>query len=121
MTLDEILNVLAITQPRTDGGHDEVLRAAQTLAEAGGFVVAVVGACDPEETARVASLRQAGTTGLALVLDATTFGPAPDADEAGPHTDTLRLAGWRAITVRRDDEIGPVWDRLTAAVVGGGR
>lgn len=121
MTLDEILNVLAVTQPREDGGQDEVLRAAQTLTEAGGFVVAVVGACDPEVTERAASLRQAGTTGLALVLEAASFGPAPHADEAGPHADTLRLAGWRAITVRRGDELGAVWDRLTTAVVGGGR
>lgn len=121
MTLDEILDVLSVTQPRADDGQDEVLRAAQTLTEAGGFVVAVVGASDPEVTARVASLRQAGTTGLALVLDARSFGPAPGADEAGPHTDTLRLAGWRAVTVRRDDELEAAWDRITAAVVGGGR
>lgn len=120
MPIDEVLDTLAVTQPRADTGEDDVLRAAQALTEAGGFVVAVVGPSDPEVTARVASLRQVGTTGLALVLDAASFGPAPDADDVGSHVDVLRLAGWRAVPVRQGDEISRTWDVLTTVTVGAG-
>lgn len=130
LQIDDILDELAVTTLRDDSGEDVLLRAAQTLAAAGGFVVALVGPRDREVTARVASLRQPGTTGLALVLDSRTFGPVPTRpgapagpgpDEVGPHVDTLRLSGWRAIPVERDDDIPHSWAVLTAATVGGSR
>jgi len=68
----------------------------------------------------VASLRQPGTTGLALVLDARSFGPTA-ADDVEPHVDALRLAGWRAVPVDRDEDVAHVWAMLTAANVGGSR
>ncbi|GAB2749828.1 DUF58 domain-containing protein [Terrabacter koreensis] len=120
MTADEVLDVLATTAPRDDTGEDEILRAAQSLAAAGGFLVALTGAHGRDVTSRVASLRQPGTTGLALVLDAHSFG-ATEADEAEPHVDALRLAGWRAVPVKRDDDVAHVWAVLTAATVGGSR
>ncbi len=120
MTPDEILDVLAVTAPRDDTGEDEILRAGQALAAAGGFLVAIVGPSGRDITSRLASLRQPGTSGLALVLDARSFG-ASDAEEAAPHVDSLRLAGWRAVAVRRDEEVAHVWAVLTAATVGGSR
>ncbi|WP_347350435.1 DUF58 domain-containing protein [Intrasporangium sp.] len=117
----EILDVLAVTQPRAETGADDVLRAAQSLTDSGGFVVAVLGPCDPEVTARVASLRQVGTTGLAMVLDSAGFGPAPDVDDVTSHVDVLRLAGWRAVPVARGEDIGRTWDRLTTVAAGAGR
>ena len=74
MTPDEILDVLAVATLRDDTGEDEILRAGQALAAAGGFLVAIVGPSGRDVTSRVASLRQPGTTGLALVLDARSFG-----------------------------------------------
>jgi uncharacterized protein (DUF58 family) len=120
MTVDEILDVLAVTTMRDDTGEDEILRAAQALAAAGGFLVAIVGPSGRDVTSRVASLRQPGTTGLALVLDARGFG-STDAEEAEPHVDALRLAGWRAVVVRRDEDVAHAWAVLTAATVGGSR
>ena len=120
MTVDEILDVLAVTTMRDDTGEDEILRAAQALASTGGFVLAIVGPHDRDVTSRVASLRRPGTTGLAFVLDSRSFGPS-EADEAEPHVDALRLAGWRAVSVVRDADIGHAWAVLTAATVGGGR
>jgi uncharacterized protein (DUF58 family) len=120
MTPDEILDVLAVATPRDDAGDDEILRAGQALASAGGFLVAIVGPFGRDITSRVASLRQPGTTGLALVLDARSFGET-QAEEAEPHVDTLRLAGWRAVAVRRDEDVAYVWAVLTAATVGGSR
>lgn len=121
MGADEVLDALAVTQLQSDTGGDPILRAAQSLCEAGGFVVAIIGAHDAEVTARIASLRQPGVTGLALVLDAPTFGSAPDADAADLHADALRLAGWRAVAVSREDSIQRIWAILTAATVGGSR
>ena len=120
MTVDEILDVLAVASMRDDTGEDEILRAAQALAAAGGFLVAIAGPSGRDVTSRVASLRQPGTTGLALVLDARSFGPT-DAEEAEPHVDTLRLAGWRAVAVHRDEDVAHAWAVLTAATVGGSR
>jgi uncharacterized protein (DUF58 family) len=120
MTVDEILDVLAVTQLRDDSGEDEILRAAQALAAAGGLVVAIIGPHDPVVTSRVASLRQPGTTGLALVVDARSFGPS-DAEDAGGHVDALRLAGWRAAGAGRADDIAHAWAVLTAATVAGSR
>ncbi len=129
MQLDDILDVLAVTTLRTESTDDLLLRAAQGLAAAGGFVVAIVGPRGHEVTARLTSLRQPGTTGLALVLDSRSFGPVPGTspagatgpDEVGPHVDALRLAGWRAIPVERDDDIPHTWAVLTTATVGGSR
>ncbi|MER7074095.1 DUF58 domain-containing protein [Terrabacter sp. NPDC000476] len=120
MTPDEILDVLAVAGTRDDTGEDEILRAGQTLAAAGGFLVTIVGPHDRDVTSRVASLRQPGTTGLALVLDARSFGTS-DAEEVEPHVDALRLSGWRAVAVHRDDEVARAWAVLTAATVGGSR
>ncbi|MEO7130156.1 MAG: DUF58 domain-containing protein [Dermatophilaceae bacterium] len=116
----ELLDVLAVASLQ-ESADDEILRAAQTLCEAGGFVIALLGPHDAEVTARVASLRQPGTTGLAMVLDAATFGPAPETDDAQAHVDALRLAGWRAVRVARDDGIQQSWSMLTATAVRGFR
>jgi uncharacterized protein (DUF58 family) len=120
MTVDEILDVLAVTTMREDTGQDEILRGAQALASAGGFVLAIVGPFDRDVTSRVASLRQPGTTGLAFVVDSQSFGPT-EADPVEAHVDALRLAGWRAVPVVRDEDVGHAWAVLTAATVGGSR
>ncbi|MEO7448828.1 MAG: DUF58 domain-containing protein [Humibacillus sp.] len=120
MTADEILDVLAVTRLRDDTGEDEILRAAQSLASAGGLVVGIVGALDHDVTMRLASLRQPGTTGIALVMDSRTFGDS-SAEPTEHHVDALRLAGWRAVAVRRDDDVAQAWAAITAATVGGSR
>jgi len=120
MTADEILDVLAVATTRDDTGENEILRAGQALAAAGGFLVVIVGPSGRDVTSRIASLRQPGTTGLALVLDARSFGPS-HAEEAEPHVDALRLSGWRAIAVHRDEDVAHAWAVLTAATVGGDR
>jgi uncharacterized protein (DUF58 family) len=120
MTADEILDVLAVTRLRDDTGEDEILRAAQALAASGGLVVGIVGALDPDVTLRLASLRQPGTTGIALVMDSRTFGDSA-AQAASDHVEALRLAGWRTVAVRRGDDVAQAWAAITAATVGGNR
>lgn len=121
LPIDEILDVLAVTTQRDDTGNDEILRTTQTLASGGGLVVAVVGPTDREVTGRVASLRQPGTSALALVLEAASFGEAPGAEPSEGHVDLLRLAGWRAIGVSRGGSVAESWAMLTASSVGAGR
>ena len=131
LQIDEILDVLATTALRPKSTDDLLLRAAQGLAATGGFVVAIVGPRGHEVTGRLASLRQPGTTGLALVLDSRAFGQTPATSDGGaaarrpgrgqPHVDALRLAGWRAIAVGRDEDVPHAWAVLTAATVGGMR
>ena len=120
MTTDEILDVLAITEQRPRTSKDELLTSAQALAAMGGFVVAIVGPYDLEVTSRIASLRHAGTSGLAFVLDARAFGSST-ADDVEKHVDALRLAGWRAVPVGPDETVAHAWAVLNAAAVGGGR
>ncbi|EWT03206.1 membrane protein [Intrasporangium oryzae NRRL B-24470] len=121
MSAGEILDVLAVTGQDSSIGIDEILRASQAIASSGGFVVALLGPSDRKVTDRVASLRQPGTTGLALVVDALAFGDAPHADEVEPHVEALRYAGWRALAVGRETAIPQAWGALTAATVGGSR
>ena len=121
LSVTEILDVLAVAAPLADSGSDDILRAAQTLAGGGGLVVAVVGPTDPQATGRVASLRQPGTSALAFVLDAASFGDAPGADDVSGHLDTLRASGWRTVAVRRDDSVSQAWSVLTASTVGASR
>ncbi|HET7398537.1 MAG TPA: DUF58 domain-containing protein [Intrasporangium sp.] len=121
MDAEQILDVLSVTSTGPDSGEDRILHAAQALSAAGGFVVAVLGARDPRVTARVATLRQPGITGLAFVLDAHSFGDAPLADAVSGHVDVLRLAGWRVVPVHRGDDVPWAWGTLTAATVGGNR
>ena len=47
-------------------------------------------------------------------MAAAPLGP----DEVEPHVDALRLAGWRAIAVGRDEDVPRAWAVLTAATVG---
>jgi len=129
LQIHEILDVLAVTQPRPQATDDLMLREAQGLAAAGGFVVAVVGPRGHEVTGRLASLRQPGTSGLALVLDSRSFGQTQDGagggalgpDQVSQHVEALRLAGWRAIAVNRDHTVPHAWAVLTAGTVGGTR
>ena len=120
MTPDEILDVLAVTTPRDDTGEDEILRAAQALAAAGGLLVAIVGPRDgtspPGSRACASPGRRGWPSSSTPAASATT-----PAEEAEPHVDALRLAGWRAVAVRRDEDVAHAWAVLTAATVGGSR
>lgn len=120
MTTEQILDVLAETEEEAGSATDHIVSAAHSLAATGGFLVAIIGPRDTEVTARIASLRQPGTTGLTLVLDARDFGPS-EADPVETHADALRVAGWRAVSVGREETVARAWALLNAATVGGGR
>ena len=105
--------------------------AAQGLAATGGFVVAIVGPRGHEvEPARQPAPAGHDRSGPGPELPA--FGQTPATsdgggtrrggpDEVEPHVDALRLAGWRAIAVGRDEDVPHAWAVLTAATVGGMR
>ena len=128
LQIDEILDVLATTALRPKSTDDLLLRAAQGLAATGGFVVAIVGPRGHEVTAgspACASRARPAWPGPGLPCvraDPATPTAAPAGpDEVEPHVDALRLAGWRAIAVGRDEDVPHAWAVLTAATVGGMR
>ncbi len=120
---DAALDLLAEAGTGDDGELDLLVHAAHAPASQGGLVVAVLVDRDEEAVRRVASLRQPGSTGLAVVLDTATFGDRepragaatqePSGD-AGAYAEMLRLAGWHAVTVTAGQRVAPVWQSLTA-------
>lgn len=117
--LDTALEMLAEASTSDDRALDELVRAAGTVAATGGLVVAVLADHDDEAFRRVASLRQSGGTGLAVVLDSASFGDGPGAGGAGHDgearalAELLHLSGWSAVTVRAGGSMASAWAALT--------
>jgi len=113
---DQALDILA--EAATGPGHEleELVRGAHQVTAQGGLVVAVLADRDEEVLRQVASLRQPGSTGLAMVIDTATFAdgrraPSPEAAEA--FAEVLRMAGWSATTVHSGHRVVDVWSALT--------
>ncbi|GAA1905364.1 DUF58 domain-containing protein [Lapillicoccus jejuensis] len=122
---DAALDLLAEARTGGDGELDLLVHAAHVPASQGGLVVAVLADRDEEAVRQVASLRQPGSTGLAVVLDTATFGdrdagsasradPGSPGDDATAYADMLRIAGWHAVTVPAGQRVAGVWQALTA-------
>jgi uncharacterized protein (DUF58 family) len=96
----------------------------------GGLLVAVLGLVDPDELSRLAAVRAAGTTCVAVLLDASSWvSLTPDrraaADAAFDATaHTLLRAGWHVLPARRDTRLPEVWphaaERGAGILLGGG-
>ena len=102
---DDVLAALAVIETDT--------RALNGSSIAGsGLIVAVLGALDPASTRLLMAARRRGTTGIAFVLDTTTWpagrhGPGPLGDPRA--ADGLRAAGWRVVPIRRGDNLAQAW------------
>jgi uncharacterized protein (DUF58 family) len=120
---DRALDILAEADLAPSHSLDELVRAAHPVVASGGLVVALLADQDEEVMRRVASLRQPGGSGLAVVLDTPTFGgfraghgPAGSGgagDAAAAYADLLHTAGWSVATVRDGDRLADVWAALT--------
>ena len=92
--------------------------AAHPVTASGGLVVAVLADRDEESLRQVASLRQPGGSGLAIVLDTATFaGPAPPSSDSRAESmaGLVAAAGWSTVVVRAGTGVGAVWSALTAS------
>ncbi len=115
--LDEALDVLAVAETGRDENLVEVLHAAQPLAGSGGLVLAVLGELDEDAARSVAALRQPGSVGVALVVDAAQFGGRGRGAEPVCAA-VLRTAGWSTVVVGPEDTVPAAWSVATGAGVG---
>lgn len=111
---DEALTLLAEARMGDDHVLDDLVRAGHQVASSGGLVIAVLADRDEEALRQVASLRQPGGTGLAILLDTATFADGRDAGgDAAAHSELLHLAGWSAVPVSAGDAPATAWAALT--------
>jgi uncharacterized protein (DUF58 family) len=126
---DHALDILAEAETGPESELSELVRASHPVTATGGLVVAVVADRDEEALRQVASLRQPGGSGLAVVLDTATFA---DGARGGPRTsrasngvrretsasaraygELLHTAGWSVAVAAQGDPISDVWSALT--------
>ncbi len=109
------LDVLADARLGSVLGLAEATRAAQTLAAAGGLLVAVLADADGAAVQRVAGIRAPGSTAVALLLDPSRFGEGRGrtAPPTGAGLDTLRGAGWSTTVVGADTSVEAAWSAVS--------
>lgn len=111
--LDEALDVLALAETGRDELFQELTGAAQPLASSGGMVVAVTGDMDEHTARSLAALRQPGSVGLAMLLDAAAFaGHRGDRNEPVCQS-LLRVGGWNTAQCGPEETPPAVWASLT--------
>jgi uncharacterized protein (DUF58 family) len=132
---DHALDVLAEAETGPEIELAELVRAAHPVTASGGLVVAILADRDEETLRQVASLRQPGGSGLAIVLDTASFAdgsgnprtasrssrssrtPVPEtrsvAASATAYGELLHTAGWSVAVAARGDAIPEVWSALT--------
>lgn len=111
------LDTLAVASLGASHQLEELVHAAHQVTASGGLVVAVVADRDEEALRHVASLRQPGSRGLALVLDTSSFGSAQgprSSSRAETFAELLHTAGWSATVVQAGTRVADVWSDLTA-------
>jgi uncharacterized protein (DUF58 family) len=122
---DRALDVLAEADTAPPHSLDEMVRAAHPVVASGGLVVALVADLDEEALRQVASLRQPGGSGLAVVLDTRSFAagggtagsPSAPGAAAAAYADLLHTAGWSVTTVGDGDRLSDAWSALTTRKV----
>jgi uncharacterized protein (DUF58 family) len=124
---DHALDLLAEAETGPELELAELVRAAHPVTASGGLVVAILADRDEESLRQVASLRQPGGSGLAIVLDTATFadgsrsgthstdrrGPRVVGAAASAYADLLHTAGWSVAVAAQGDGIPEVWSALT--------
>jgi hypothetical protein len=127
---DHALDLLAEAETGPERELAELVRAAHPVTASGGLVVAVLADRDEESLRQVASLRQPGGSGLAIVLDTATFADSPGGahtssgrgdgargrpvgPSASAYAELLHTAGWSVAVARQGDGVPEVWSALT--------
>jgi uncharacterized protein (DUF58 family) len=119
-TLDGALDALARLGPGASPGFDAVLHAAGADGVQGAALLAVTGALDDRAAHALASLRQPGSPGLALVVDRAAFSRSRplDANATGAADATiaaLSAAGWSAAAVTPSLSPADAWSIVTGS------
>jgi uncharacterized protein (DUF58 family) len=122
----QLLDQLAMV---TTGGPHELRDANGLLVRAGGdgLVVALLGEVGPGDVHGIAALPRRGVTGVAIVLETTTWAALPPRRAAQISADreqavrVLDQAGWSVVTVSSRESVPAAWSRIvtkTAVVAG---
>jgi uncharacterized protein (DUF58 family) len=109
-----VLDHLAEVRASRRGGLDA---ATQALRRVGGdgLVIGVLGLVDPDEVSRLASIRSAGTTCVAVLLDASSWVGLPAAEREAAdaaYAVTVRAlvrAGWHVLPARHGAHLADLW------------
>jgi uncharacterized protein (DUF58 family) len=115
--IGQLLDQLAMV---TLGGPHELRNANGLLVRAGGdgLVVAVLGEVGAADVHGIAALPRRGVTGVALLLETTTWASLPPRRAAEISADReqarrlLDLAGWSVVTVTSRESVPAAWARL---------
>ncbi|WP_067186451.1 DUF58 domain-containing protein [Microtetraspora niveoalba] len=73
-----------------------------------GLIVAVLGALDLEEAQTLARLRHTGVTGVAVMLDVSSWDSAPDESFEAAQA-VLTASGWRVLPLSSGTSLASVW------------
>ncbi|GAB2683286.1 DUF58 domain-containing protein [Thalassiella azotivora] len=120
----QVLDQLAMV---TTGGPHELGAAVGNLVRAGGdgLVVAVLGEVGSRDVHALAGLARRGVTGVALVLETTTWAALPPRRASEITADrqaavrALDGAGWAVVTVPARTTVTAAWSRAVARVAAG--
>ncbi len=111
---DDVLAALAVVEP------DNRSLNASSIAGTG-LIIAILGALDLPSARLLMAARRRGTTGIAFLLDTTSWPAGRGAGGRGPTrlgpvgdptaASLLQSAGWRVVPVRRGDNLAQCWSR----------
>lgn len=109
-----IVQWLAVADLDTEGSHHAVVTRAHEVVRMGAIVVAVLTDRDDDATV-IARMRQAGASGMALILDTHSFRDrhADPSPSAALLRDQLATAGWRVLIVRAGDDLETAWETIS--------
>lgn len=113
---DDVLAALAVIETDTRSLNGSSVGGT-------GLIVAILGALDAGSARLLMAARRRGTTGIAFILDTTTW-PAgrtthPLGDPAA--ASGLQAAGWRVVPVRRGDDLAQAWAQACRGGFGAAR
>ncbi len=118
-----LLDFLAEVSLTRRGGIAQLVDRIRRRAD-GGLVIAMLGPVDGTEAEQLGSLRQAGATCVAFLVDTTTWSPLPPEQRAAAAREqeaaALRLlrAGWRVVGVQRGDQLPALWPQAARGTEG---
>jgi uncharacterized protein (DUF58 family) len=105
-----LLDHLADVQASRRAGFE--LPAEALRRTGGGLLVAVLGLVDPAEVPRLAAVRAAGTTCVAILLDVSGWtGTAPQPGQYEATSAALTRAGWQVVPAHRGSPLAELWAR----------
>lgn len=96
---DTLLDTLAVVRPSRSPGLGA---GVETLRQAGGHVIAILGALTAEQARQVASVRRGTAPAMALLLG----------ELGGPAAEILTATGWRVATAADEGSLVAAWRQL---------